>query len=110
MNRVPTSIFLLTAALVVAVSIYFDQGTPSWAWFQRSGSLVVLIGAVLGYRSIFRLGSSGVSGANPNFVMGKLVSTDDTGPVQRVNVALDKSTQSILNEADYDKRAGFVGV
>jgi hypothetical protein len=112
MKRIATRILPLMslAILIVVVSIHLDMGTRSWVWFQSSGSLVVLIGAVLGYRSIFRLGKSGVGGAQPIFVTGKSVSVDDTGPVQMVKLAFDEPTQIILKEADYDKRAGFVGV
>ena len=42
--------------------------------------------------------------------MAKVVSIDDTGPTQKASVTLDESTQVALNEAEYDKLAGFVGV
>jgi hypothetical protein len=112
MTSVYTKIMPLTvlAILIVAISIYADLGTRSWVWFQRSGSIVVLIGAFLGYRSILRLGKSGVGGVNPVAVMAKVISTDNTGPTTRVRVALDERTQRLLQEAEYDKLAGFVGV
>lgn len=101
---------LVTVAVIaVSVSIYFDRHACHWVWFQRSGSLAVLIGAVLGYRSIVRLGIAGVGATAPPFIMAKIVSVDDSGPVQMVNTAIDESTQKLLNDATYDKRAGLAG-
>lgn len=51
-----------------------------------------------------------MGGANPSAIMAKIVSVDDTGPIQMANLAIDERTQAILNEAKYDKLAGFVGV
>ncbi len=64
MKRSLTSIplLLIIAIPCAAYSIYLDWGAVSWAWFQHSGSLLALIGAILGYRSIVRLGVSGVGG------------------------------------------------
>jgi hypothetical protein len=111
MIRPLTRIFPLVAVAVIAVSIsiYFDRDTCHWVWFQRSGSLVALIGAVLGYRSIVRLGIEGVGATTPPAIMAKVVSIDDSGPVQMGNFAIDEHTQRLLNEAAYDKLAGFVG-
>ena len=111
MKRVFMSILpmTLTATTIVAVSVYFDLSKSSWGWFQRSGSLVVLIGAVLGYRSIVRLGVSGVGGAAPFAVKAKIVSVDNSGPVQMARVAYDDETQKMLTEYANDKLAGFIG-
>jgi hypothetical protein len=99
----------LVAVVVVAGSIYLDVGTRSWGWLQRFGSIVVLIGAILGYRSVVRLGIRGVGGANPLAAIGKVVSVDDSGPVQMLRVSFDAATSAMMAEAEYDKRAGYIG-
>jgi hypothetical protein len=102
--------FLLAAALAAtAYSIYLDWGTASWVWFQRSGSLLALAGAVLSYRSIVRLGVDGVGGAYPVAIKGTAVSVDSSGPVQMVKVSYDAETLAILRQASIDRVAGYVG-
>lgn len=100
---------LLVAALAAtAYSVYFDWGTSSWVWFQRSGSLLALAGAVLGYRSIVRLGVHGVGGASPTVLKATLVSVDDSGPRQMAKVSFDEETLSTLRQAATDRIAGYV--
>ena len=43
---------LATGGLFFAISIYFDQ----WHWFQRSGALIIIVGAVSSARRILRKG------------------------------------------------------
>lgn len=111
MKRTFTSIPLLflIAVACTSYSIYLDWGTVSWVWFQRSGSLLALIGAILGYRSIVRLGVHGVGGANPTAVIGKVVSVDDSGPVQKMKVSYDEETLKTLHQASIDRAAGYIG-
>ncbi|UCV28108.1 hypothetical protein [Ferribacterium limneticum] len=111
MRTVLSSIpLLLVAALAAtAYSVYFDWGTSSWVWFQRSGSLLALAGAVLGYRSIVRLGVHGVGGASPTFLKATLVSIDDSGQRQMAKVSYDEETLSTLRQAAVDRNAGYVG-
>lgn len=102
--------FLFLAGLLsVAYSIYLDWGSHSWIWFQRSGSLLALTGAILGYRSIVRLGLKGVGGASPTAIMGTIVSVDDSGPRQMLKVSYDEETLSILHQAAIDRLAGYFG-
>lgn len=69
--------------------------------------MVVLIGAILSYRSVIRLGVHGVGGVNPGAVMAKVLSTDcSTGMIR---VGFDKATSAMMAEIEYDKRAGYVG-
>lgn len=101
---------LLVAALVsAAYSVYLDWGTASWVWFQRSGSLLALTGAILGYRSIVRLGVDGVGGAIPTVVRATVVSIDDSGPTQMAKVSYDEATISMFRQAAIDRTAGYVG-
>src|SRR5690348_7185482 len=100
MRRLLSSIMPLcsVAAAIVVASIRFDLGQTSWLWFQRSGSLVVLLGAVLSYRSIVRLGVRGVGGVNTTVLRARLVSVDDTGPTQRATVAYDQEALELLRQ------------
>jgi hypothetical protein len=100
----------LLAVVVVAVSIYFDLGKQHWLWFQRSGSLLVIIGAMLTYRSIMRLGVQGVGGAPVSFGRGAVMSVDDSGPLQIVSVELDDETKEMLAQEQADKLFGYFGV
>ncbi len=65
-------ILLLIAIAIVTTSIIFDWNKCSWVWFQRSGSLLVLIGAIMEARSIIRLGIKGVGGVNTTILMGNI--------------------------------------
>ena len=101
---------LFVGALVAtAYSVYLDWGTASWVWFQRSGSLLALAGAVLGFRSIVRLGVAGVGGAYPMAIKGIGVSVDSSGPVQKMKCVYDDETLATLRQATLDRFAGYVG-
>lgn len=102
-------LLVTVAILVVGCSIYADHSSTQWLWFQRSGSVVTLIGALLSYRSIMRLGSGGVGGTNTFAVRGKVTSVDDSGPVQTVSVSLSPETYEYLRQADIDRIAGYLG-
>ncbi len=102
-------LLLVGALAATAYSVYLDWGTVSWVWFQRSGSLLALAGAVLGFRSIVRLGVNGVGGASPTVVKATLVSIDDSGPRQMAKVSYDEETRLMLHQAAIDRIAGYVG-
>lgn len=102
-------LLLLVALAATAYSIYLDWGTASWVWFQRSGSILALAGAVLGFRSVVRLGVDGVGGANPTVVKATLVSIDDSGPTRMAKVSYDEETLSMFRQAAIDRFAGYVG-
>ncbi len=104
-----TPFLFLLALAVLGISIYLDFGTKSWVWFQRSGSVLVLFGAVLSYRSVVRLGIGGVGGAPVTFALGSLVSVDDSGPVQKMKVAYDTETEERFLQHQLDKAAGYIG-
>jgi hypothetical protein len=102
-------LLLLASIVIVAYSISLDWGSTTWTWFQRSGSLLALAGAVMGYRSIVRLGVDGVGAACPTAVKVKLVSVDDSGPRQSAKIAYDHSTITQYQQAAIDRLAGYVG-
>ena len=83
-----TFLWIVLSIAAVLLSIRADYGLPSWLWFQRSGSLVAVVGAILSYRSIARLGVSGVGGADTTIMMGKIEAIDDSGPRQTVKSPL----------------------
>lgn len=99
-------LLLLTPLVVASFSIYADWGASSWVWFQRSGTILALAGAILGYRSIVRLGKDGVGGANPTFVKATVVSSTADG---RLTVSYDEETTRLFREADLDRAAGYAG-
>jgi len=102
-------ILALVGFLVVAASIYADWGAASWSWFQRSGSVIVLLGALMTYRSILRLDVKGVGGADPTFIKARVADIDNSGGTQKVTVKIDEDTQRLFSQADLDKLAGYVG-
>ena len=108
MRKVFTNIPALTiaAVTVTAVSIWSDYGSKLWVWFQRSGSIIVLIGALLSYRSILRVGLHGVCGINTAVLKGTVVSTDTAG---RLNFRYDTESNQRLKEGFWDKVAVFIG-
>jgi hypothetical protein len=105
MRRTLQNPMLLTIAtlLVVVISIRSDIGATSWMWSQRSGAVVVLTGALLGYRSIIRLGKQGVGGASLHWGKGTILSVDDSGPVQMLKTKLDAETAERLRQDELDK-------
>lgn len=100
---------LLIAVTTVGISVWFDWGSESWGLFQRSGSVVILVGALLGYRSIIRLGRDGVGGASVQFVRATIVEVDDSGPTQTATVSYDQETRDRLIQAAKDQAAGYIG-
>jgi hypothetical protein len=61
-----TSWFLfLLAAVLVGVSLLASFYTDAWHWFQRSGALMVSIGAVLSTRRALSLILEGMIGGSP---------------------------------------------
>ena len=108
MKNTFTNIPVLTtvAVTVTAISIWRDYGSESWLWFQRSGSIIVLIGAILSYRSILRVGLHGVGGTNATFLRGTVINTNTDGTI---NFKYDAESNKLLKEAFWDKVAGYIG-
>lgn len=102
-------VLLTITVITVFLSIHQDMGNKSWFWFQRSGSVIVLVGAILGYRSIVRLGSDGVGGAAVSFARVTIVSTNETAAGQKLKVAYSEDTKRQFLEHALDQRAGFLG-
>ena len=103
-------IALLTSLGVVTLSLSADHHNIVWSWFQRSGSVLVLFGAALSYRSIFRMGVQGVGGANTTATRVRIVGSDDSGPTRMLKVEYDEETLRYLQEAQLDKLAGYFGM
>lgn len=102
-------VLIITGIIIVSVSVYADWGLESWYWFQRSGSLLVLLGALMEIRSILRLGVKGVGGTNTSILKGKVVNIDNSSEVQKVGIAYDEETTNYLYQAALDKISGYVG-
>lgn len=105
-------IFTILCLFISGYSLYFDWGGDAYTWFQRSGALIVLSGAILGYRSIVRLGVSGVGGAPDNGMsIGKLKESyiDENGR-QIGKVVLSNETIELEFQLLLDKIFGYIGV
>lgn len=111
MRRLLTSVmfWLVISTTVVGFSIRADLGSAAWSWFQRSGTILIVAGAFLSYRSIVRLGVAGVGGANTTLAIGKVISADDSGPAQTLRVVYDDETREHFRQAAHDKVAGILG-
>jgi len=108
MLRNPIVIFIF-GVVITTCSIYEDWGRESWQWFQRSGSLLVLLGAILELRSVLRLGVNGVGGTNTSILMGKVNSVDESSPNRKLGIKYDEETEEFLYQAAMDKLSGYIG-
>jgi len=55
-----TGFLLVLAATIIGISIFASAYTGQWHWFQRSGALVVSVGAILSTRRLLRVGLDGL--------------------------------------------------
>ena len=62
-----TICLLVLAAAILVTSIFASVYTGQWHWFQRSGALVVGIGAILSTRRLLRMGLDGLLGGSSYF-------------------------------------------
>lgn len=103
-------LLVLSALAVVGISLYADSGQASFDWFQRSGSFMVLSGAVLSYRSIVAKGVAGVGAPQaPTIMTGNIIDTDDGGDIQKVSFKYDESSLAYERELAVNRVAGFFG-
>jgi hypothetical protein len=81
-----TSWFLfLLAAVLVGFSLLASFYTDAWHWFQRSGALMVSIGAVLSTRRALRLileGMIGVGSPARSLTSGEMSQSNEMGELQ----------------------------
>ena len=81
-----TSWFLfLLAAVLVGVSLLASFYTDAWHWFQRSGALMVSIGAVLSTRRALRLLLEGMIGDSNHAIpltTSESIRASETGELQ----------------------------
>lgn len=92
----------------LGVSAYLSHVESDWVIFQRSGSMVTLLGAVMSVRSYFRLGQSGVGGAKPIFVKATLQSYDSE--TNLVKVSYDEETKKAFQQSLIDDIAFSIGM
>jgi len=50
-----TTFLLSTAVLWIISWLFVSLKTDNWGWFPRSGAVIVIIGAILSFRNVFRL-------------------------------------------------------
>lgn len=112
MIRVLKNIPLLTIVglAITSISLYLDWGSELFTWFQRSGSLLVLIGAIMSYRSIVRLGIRGVGGASSGSGLARVKRTyiDENG-FQSAEVEHSPEDVEHMRQKSIDDLAGFAG-
>ncbi|MGL6153486.1 MAG: hypothetical protein ACRC1N_20265 [Aeromonas sobria] len=101
------AIYVMLTLCASAYSLYLDWGSESFVWFQRSGALIVLAGAILSYRSILRLGVRGVGGASDNGISIARV----TGYTEDGKVQFQHSEEYINHQKQImlDKTCGYTG-
>lgn len=71
--------------------------------------MITLIGALLGYRGVMRLGTKGIGGVTISMLKGAVVSIDGSGPEQKVKIAYDQETANYLYQVSTDAIAGYIG-
>jgi len=54
------SFLLIAGVIIIGVSFFAGYYTDQWHWFQRSGALLVSIGAILSTRRMLRSGLDGL--------------------------------------------------
>jgi len=99
--------YVVFSLSISGYSLYVDWGNESFTWFQRSGALVVLAGAILSYRSIFRLGINGVGGDPDNgTTIATVAGYTDDGKIliEHSQEYLDSQRQIL-----WDKLCGYFG-
>jgi hypothetical protein len=47
---------------IIALSTYLSISLCTWAWLVRSGGVIILLGVMLGFRRLFRIGAREHSG------------------------------------------------
>jgi hypothetical protein len=105
-------IYAVLSISIAIGSLFIDWGSDSYTWFQRSGAFVVLAGAILSYRSILRMGVSGVGGAPNNGVsIGKVVGSFEDPENGRNMIEVERSQEDIAYERQIliDQIAGYLG-
>lgn len=104
--------FVLTVVSIVVIgfSIHLDLGHSSWQWFQRSGSIVTVLGAILGIRSFFRLGIKGIGGATPFGGIGTVKGTRMVRGKLMVDFELDEESKKAEREDERDKLSMVIGI
>ena len=71
-----TSFLIVFAVVILGTSIYASAYTGQWHWFQRSGALVVSIGAILSTRRLLRIGLDGLLGGRSYFDVASNIQTN----------------------------------
>lgn len=66
-----TGFLLVLAAGILGVSFFISYLTGQWHWFQRSGALLVSIGAILSTRRLLRVGLTGMLSGSSYFDMAR---------------------------------------
>lgn len=71
-----TSLLLVLGAVIVGSSFFASFHTGEWHWFQRSGALLVSIGAILSTRRLLRMGLDGLIQESSYFELAASIEAD----------------------------------
>jgi len=105
-----TSLLFLLGVFITSISLYSDWGSDSFCWFQRSGSLLVMIGAILSFRSIVRLGKKGAGGApSRGATIAKIKGSFLKDGRRMVQIEQNPDDLEYDNQVGLDKLAGYIG-
>jgi hypothetical protein len=74
-----TSFLLVLAVFILGTFVFASTYTGQWHWFQRSGALVVGIGAILSTRRLLRIGLDGLLQGRTYFDIANNIHANTTG-------------------------------
>ncbi len=103
-------ILALFSVIIMGFSIFLDFGSTSWVWFQRSGSIITVLGALMGVRSFFRIGIQGLGGATPYFEVGIVKSSKIESGKILVDVDPEEESKTARKEDRKDKFSMLIGI
>ena len=82
-----------SALAVIALSVYLSVSLCSWSWVARSGGVVILLGVMLGFRRLFRIGAREHPSEDQPLVVG--TQFNPAGMWQRVERLTDSFAQAL---------------
>lgn len=93
LRRRRVSGWVVLAVLILAVSAYLSVRACSWGWMMRSGGAVALVGGLLGFPRLLRLGPHKATRADAPLVVGNQFSIE--GLHQSVDALTDSYAQTL---------------
>jgi hypothetical protein len=85
--------YLGSAVAVVGLSLYLSVSLCTWIWLMRSGGVIILLGVMLGFRRLFRIGAREYPTDDQPLVIGNRFNI--VGMWQRVERLTDSFAQAL---------------